>query len=121
MESPSSLADRYVAVWNESDAERRRSKIVDLWIPRGRHYVGDRKVEGYDALEIRVRESYEKNVRDNANRFRAADDARRVHDVVIFHWEMLPASGEAVLARGLEFLFVDGSGKIVADYQFFPA
>ncbi|MCP3373614.1 hypothetical protein [Bradyrhizobium cajani] len=121
MESPSSLANRYVAVWNESDAERRKSQIADLWIPQGRHYVGDREFEGYDALETRVREAHEKNVRDNANRFRAADDARRVHDVVVFHWEMLPASGETILARGLEFLVVDGSGRIVADYQFFPA
>jgi hypothetical protein len=121
MESPGSLADRYVAVWNETDAERRKSQIAELWVTLGRHYVGDRKVEGHDALERRVRESHEKNVRDNANRFRAADDARRVHDTVIFHWEMLPANGDTVLARGLEFLVVDGSGKIVADYQFFPA
>src|SRR4051794_9339243 len=121
MESPSSLADRYVAVWNETDAERRTSQIAELWVTRGRHYVGDREVEGYEALERRVRESHEKNVRDNANRFRAADDARRVNDVVVFHWEMLPAKGDTILARGLEFLIVDGSGKIVADYQFFPA
>ncbi|WBL75792.1 hypothetical protein I3J27_22435 [Bradyrhizobium xenonodulans] len=121
MESPGSLAERYVAVWNETDSERRKSQIADLWIPGGRHYVGERKVEGYDALDGRVRESHEKNVRDNANRFRAAGDARRVHDIVVFHWEMLPAGGEIVLARGLEFLVVDGSGKIVADYQFFPA
>lgn len=121
MESPSSLAGRYVAVWNETDAELRRSQIADLWITQGRHYVGDRQVEGYDALERRVRESHEKNVRDNGNRFRAADDARRVHDTVVFHSEMLPANGDTILARGLEFLVVDGSGKIVADYQFFPA
>ncbi|MDI3562054.1 nuclear transport factor 2 family protein [Bradyrhizobium sp. Arg816] len=121
MESPSSLADRYVAVWNETDTERRKSRIAELWGPEGRHYVGDRKVEGREALERRVRESHEKNVRNNRNRFRAAGDARRVHDTVVFHWEMLPASGDSVLARGLEFLVVDDSGKIVADYQFFPA
>jgi hypothetical protein len=121
MESPSSLADRYVAVWNETDAERRKNEVAELWVTRGRHYVGDREVEGHDALEKRVRESHEKNVRDNANRFRAADDARRVHNTVAFHWEMLPADGDTVLARGLEFLIVDDNGKIVADYQFFPA
>jgi hypothetical protein len=121
MESPSRLADRCVAVWNETDAERRKSQIAELWVTPGRHYVGARKVEGHDALERRVRESHEKNVRDNANWFRAADDARRVHDTVVFHWEMLPANEDTVLACGLEFLVVDGSGKIVVDYQFFPA
>jgi hypothetical protein len=34
---------------------------------------------------------------------------------------MLSANGDSVLARGLEFLVVDGSGKIITDYQFFPA
>jgi len=121
MESPNSLAQRYVAVWNETDAERRKRQIAELWVSHGRHYVGDRRIEGHNALETRVRESHEKNVRDNANRFRAADDASRVHDGVVFHWEMLPANSETVLARGLEFLVVDDSGKIVADYQFFPA
>jgi hypothetical protein len=121
MESPNYLADRYVAVWNETDAERRKSQIAELWVRQGLHYVGDRKVEGQDALERRVRESHEKNVRDNGNRFRAAGDARRVHDAVVFHWEMLSANGDSVLARGLEFLVVDGSGKIITDYQFFPA
>ena len=56
MESPSSLADRYVAVWNETDPERRTSQIAELWVTRGRHYVGDREVEGYEALKRRVRE-----------------------------------------------------------------
>jgi hypothetical protein len=121
MENPSSLANRYVAVWNETDPERRRSQIARLWTVQGRHFVADRDVRGYEALEKRVRESHEKNVRDAGNRFRAADDARRLHDIVTFHWEMLPADGDSVLARGLEFLIVDDGGKIVADYQFFPA
>jgi len=78
-------------------------------------------VRGYDALEKRIRGSHEKNVRDNGNRFRAAKDARGLHDVVTFHWEMLPADGETVLARGLEFLIVRDDGHILVDYQFFPA
>ena len=121
MENPSSLADRYVAVWNETDAERRRNQIAELWTAQGRHFVADREVKGYQALEKRVRESHEKNVRDAGNRFRAASDARRLHDTVTFHWEMLPADGDNVLARGLEFLIVDDDGKILADYQFIPA
>jgi hypothetical protein len=121
MENPNRLADRYVAVWNETDAERRRNQIAQLWTVQGRHFVADREVKGYAALEKRVRESHEKNVRDAGNRFRVAGGARRLHDTVTFHWEMLPADGDNVLARGLEFLIVDDDGKIVADYQFIPA
>lgn len=115
------LADRYVAVWNERDAESRREAIAALWVPGGRHYVGTREAHGYEALETRILGSHEKNVKNNGNRFRAVPDARRLHDVVAFHWEMLPVNGETVLARGLEFLIVDEAGRILVDYQFVPA
>jgi hypothetical protein len=115
------LADRYVAVWNERDEGSRRAAIAALWVPDGQHYVQGQQAQGHEALEKRIRGSHEKNVRDNGNRFRAASDARRLHDVVTFHWEMLPADGETVLARGLEFLIVRDDGQIVVDYQFFPA
>jgi hypothetical protein len=115
------LADRYVAVWNERDEGSRRAAIAALWVPDGQHYVQGQQAQGYEALEKRIRGSHEKNVRDNGNRFRAASDARRLHDVVTFHWEMLPAGSETVLARGLEFLIVRDDGQIVVDYQFFPA
>ncbi|UDL91420.1 hypothetical protein LGH82_09300 [Mesorhizobium sp. PAMC28654] len=115
------LADRYVAVWNETDDVRRRNAIAALWVPDGQHYVGTREARGYEALEARIRGSHEKNVRDDSNWFRAASDARLLHDVVTFHWEMLPAGSDAVLATGLEFLAVDDGGRILVDYQFVPA
>jgi hypothetical protein len=115
------LADRYVAVWNERDEGSRRTAIAALWVPEGQHYVQGQEVRGHDALEKRIRGSHEKNVRDNGNRFRAARNARRLHDVITFHWEMLPADSETVSVRGLEFLVIADDGRILADYQFFPA
>jgi hypothetical protein len=121
MLDPQTLADRYVAVWNEADEKRRRDAISALWVPNGEHFVEGRQARGYEELEKRVRGSHEKNVRDNGNRFRAAPGARRLHNVITFHWEMLPANGDTVLVRGLEFLIIDGEGRILVDYQFFPA
>ena len=121
MLDPQTLADRYVAVWNEKDEARRRDAIASLWVPNGQHYVQGREAQGYEPLEKRIRGSHEKNVRDDGNRFRAAPGARRLRDVVTFYWEMLPANGDTVLVRGLEFLIVDDEGRILIDYQFFPA
>src|SRR4051794_29317297 len=118
MDNAQKLADRYVAVWTETDAERRRQAIAELWVPEGEHYVGTQEVRGYDALEKRIIGSHVKNVRDGGYRFRAARDARTLHDVVTFHWEMLPADGEEIVATGLEFLIVDSEGRILVDYQF---
>lgn len=120
MTTAQDLADRYVAVWTETDADRRRDRIAALWAPEGEHHVGAREVRGYEALERRVRESHEKNVRDDGNRFRAVEDARALRDLVTFHWEMLAADGETVLGRGLEILIVDAGGRIRVDYMFYP-
>lgn len=112
------LADRYVAVWNETDPAARRSAIAQLWRPDGHHYVKTLQVQGHDALEQRVTGSHEKNVRNAGHVFRAARNAQQLPGMVTFNWEMLkPATGE-VVATGLEFLEVDGDGRIVADYQF---
>jgi hypothetical protein len=112
------LADRYVAVWNESDPDRRRRAIAELWTPDGRHYVDTREARGYDALEKRITGSHEKNVRDRGHRFRAAPNASALRDAVAFQWEMLPADGEQVVAGGLVFLMLDREGRILVDYLF---
>jgi SnoaL-like domain len=118
MDNAQQLADRYVAVWHETDPERRRRAIADLWTPDGEHYVGAREVRGYDELEQRIKGSHEKNIRDNGHRFRAVKGARALRDVVTFHWEMLPATSEQVVATGLEILLIDAQGRILVDYQF---
>jgi hypothetical protein len=112
------LADRYVAVWNENDAEKRRQAIAALWTPDGVHYMDTREARGYDALEQRVTGSYEKNVRDRGNRFRAAKGAHALRDVVTFFWDMIPAHGDTALASGLAVLIVDHEGRIRTDYLF---
>jgi hypothetical protein len=112
------LADSYAALWNETDAAARRRAIAELWVPDGEHYVGTREVRGYEALEQRVIGSHEKNVRDGGHRFRAAQDARALRNLVVFQWEMLPEKSETVVATGLEILLVTDEGRIVVDYQF---
>ncbi|TPJ66257.1 hypothetical protein [Mesorhizobium sp. B2-7-1] len=118
MDDAQQLADRHVAVWNETDDERRRQAIAELWVPEGEHYVELREVRGYAGLEKRIIESHVKWVRDGGFRFRAAKDARGLHDVVTFHWEMVPKDGGEVAASGLEFLAVDKQDRILVDYQF---
>jgi hypothetical protein len=121
MNNAQDLADRYAAAWNESDPAARQRAIADLWDPDGVHYVKMREARGYDALEKRVTGSYEKNVRDAGNRFRAVPNAQALRNVVTFNWEMVSANAGKVLAVGLEFLVLDEQGRIVADYQFIVA
>lgn len=118
MSDPQELANQYAEVWNERDAEERRQRIAALWAADGVHYVGTREARGYRELEERITGSHEKNIVLLGNRFRAVNDARALRDIITFHWEMLPAHGDTVLATGLEFLVMNADGRIVADYQF---
>jgi hypothetical protein len=111
-------ADRYVAVWNATDPERRRQQIAALGVQDGQHYVDVRETRGYAALEQRITGSHNENVRDGAHRFRATQDARTLRNVVIFHWDMLASAEERIVARGFQVLNVDDEGRILVDYQF---
>jgi hypothetical protein len=121
MNTAQDLAARYAAVWNETNAGARRAAVAALWRPDGVHFLKDREVKGYAALEQRIVGSYEKNVRDKGNRFRLRADAQRLRNVVTFTWEMVPANSDTVLAIGLEVLMLDEEDHIITDYQFILA
>ncbi len=115
------LADRYAAVWNESDNSARRATIASLFAPDGAHYVNTREARGHAALEDRVTGAYEKNVRDAGHFFRPQRNAQSLRGVVTFNWEMIEPSTGEVLAVGLEFLQVGDDGRITCDHQFMVA
>ena len=115
------FADRYVAVWNEPDAAKRRQQIAALWVDEGEHYVEATKFVGHEALERRVVDAHNEFVRNGGNRFRAVPGARREGDVVTFYWEMLAPTGDTVLGKGLEFVILTDRGQIIQDFQFYPA
>jgi hypothetical protein len=111
------LAERYIAVWHETDPKLRREAIAALWVPDGVHFVGTREVRGYAALEQRIIGSHEKNVRDGGYRFRRTD-VRTLRDAVVFDWEMVPAAGGDVVGAGFDILIVDEDHRVRVDYQF---
>jgi hypothetical protein len=115
------IADRYAAVWNETDTTARRQAIVALWSADGVHYVKDLEARGYEALEQRIASSHEKNVRIGGHYFRLVNNVKSLRNVVTFNWEMVHSASGQVAATGLEFLILDNGGRIAADYQFVEA
>jgi hypothetical protein len=112
------LADRYVAAWNERDADRRRVALAALWAPDAQRHARARGFGGLGKLMLGASET---NGGRDGIRFRAAPGARERRDVVTFRWEMLLTGSETVLASGLEFLIVDDEGRILVDHPFVPA
>jgi hypothetical protein len=133
--SATELVNRYFALWNEADPERRRELIAGLWAEDGEQIlqateearriaagpgVGTSavfEVRGHAELEARVASAYEHWVASLGWSFRSRNDVDRVHDVVKFHWEAVDADGE-VTGVGLNFLVLTTDGLIQRDYSF---
>ncbi|MCO6004312.1 hypothetical protein NE236_04900 [Actinoallomurus purpureus] len=132
---PQDLADRYMAQWTEPDAGQRRKAIETLWAEDATHIlhppVEIREVaaglgfdhttleaQGHDAIETRVRRSYEEYVATGRYTFRARGGAIRLHEVVKFGWDAVSAADGTVAGGGLDVLVLDDDGRITTDYQF---
>lgn len=118
--SQDSLAQRYVALWNEGDDETRRRTIRSLWVDGGEHVAPRTAVRGYEELEARVARSYQRWIVEEGCTFRYRGDAVGHHNVVRFTWEMVDRA-EDVESIGTEILVLDDAGKIVSVYQFIEA
>jgi hypothetical protein len=132
------LAQEYVALWNEPDADRRRRMIAGLWTQGGRHVLQPPQemraiaaqpgiamtaileARGYEEIEARATSVYEHWVGTEGMSFRGRDDADRLGEVVKLHWDAVGGDG-AVLATGLSILVLATDGRIERDYTFIVA
>jgi hypothetical protein len=132
------LAKKYLSLWNEPDAGRRRRMIAELWTEEGRHILQPPQeireiaaqpgigltaileARGHEQIEARAASAYEHWVGSEGLSFRGRDDADRLGDVVKFHWEAFAQDGE-LIAVGLVFLVLAADGRIERDYTFVVA
>src|ERR671918_2429365 len=98
--SAAALAEKYVALWNEPDADRRRRMIAELWTEDGRHILQPPQeiraiaaqpgigmtailtAQGHEEIEARAASAYAHWVGSEGLSFRGRDDADRLGDVV---------------------------------------
>ncbi|WP_051740333.1 hypothetical protein [Kitasatospora sp. MBT66] len=129
------IAERYVALWNEPDPERRRRTVEELWATDGVHLLQppedmrERAAElgfaetvlearGHGALERRVARAHEEFVAGGDYVFREQGEAIQVGDAVKLTWVMVRPGEDEVLGGGVELLVLDKDGRIATDYQF---
>ena len=121
MENINRFVDRYINIWNEADDENRRRTIRDLWQEDARHLARTLEAVGHDGIETRVRNAYEKWVRDKGCIFRLRDGVDGHHGTIKLRWDMLPATGGEVISVGFDFLVLGEDGRIRTGYQFIEA
>jgi hypothetical protein len=104
MSNVASLIDRYIAMWNETDAKRRRALIADIWTETASYR--DPKLEadgpeGINAVVEKVQATYP------ALRFKLTSEVEAHHDQIRFTWEFGPEGGPAFV-EGTDFAVVEG-------------
>ncbi|KXO72947.1 hypothetical protein [Brucella anthropi] len=109
---------RYIAVWNEADADKRRSGIEAFWAADGSHFTPTRVFSGHDELEERVEEAFNEFVRDKGFGFRLHGDPSGHHGIVKYLWEMVDPGSSAIIALGSTVLRLDQSDRIISEHQF---
>ena len=109
MKNAEKIAERYIAVWNETDGGARRAAIEALWAEDGSYTDPLVDVAGRDGLDATVAA-----VRAQFPGFvftLGPVDAH--HHVARFTWGLGPAGAEP-LVEGFDVLALDGAGRIAS-------
>jgi hypothetical protein len=101
------LVDRYIDMWNETDAERRRALIVRTWTPTGAYVDPLMEAAGPEQISAMVEGV---QARFPEARFSRTSDVDAHHDRLRFSWSLGPAGG-APIVGGLDVGVVAG-GKL---------
>jgi SnoaL-like domain len=102
------LAERYIAAWNETDAEARRRVVEELYTEDARYVDPLVEADGREGIAATigaVQAQFPGFV------FRLAGPVDGHHEQARFGWELGPADGPAPIA-GFDVAVTDGNGRL---------
>jgi hypothetical protein len=108
MSDYTTLAERYIAAWNEPDADARRRAVTELWTDDGRYVDPLVEAAGPEVIAATigaVQAQFPGFV------FRLAGPVDGHHEQLRFSWELGPA-GEAAPIAGSDVAVTDGNGRL---------
>jgi hypothetical protein len=108
MSDLTNLIDRYIAMWNETDAARRRELIARTWTEAASDVDPMLQGEGQAGIDAMVQGVQE---RFPGHWFRRTSEIDAHHDRVRFSWA-LAAEGGATLVSGTDFGVVAADGRL---------
>jgi hypothetical protein len=115
MDNLTQLIDRYIAMWNETDAGRRRALIAQTWTEDARYIDPILQAEGQASIDAMVCGVHE---RFPGHRFRRTSEPDAHHDRVRFAWELAPEDGPAVV-KGVDFAVLAAGQRLQTVTGFF--
>ncbi|MBF6189603.1 MULTISPECIES: hypothetical protein [Nocardia] len=133
----SRFAERYIALWNEPDAEARHERVRQLWAEDGAQVLVDPpqamrealarlsfpiptvEIRGYEALDRRVDRAYEEFVAPGDHMFVPEGPAIRLSvNLIGLTWHMVTKADGAVVGGGYDVIALDDAGRIRWDHQY---
>jgi len=104
------LAQRYIASWNEADAAARRQLVGALWTKDGRYADPMMQADGPEGIAALIGGVH---AQFPGYKFALTGTVDGHGPFVRFSWSLAPAVG-AVIARGTDFAVVADDGRLAA-------
>jgi hypothetical protein len=111
------VADAYTSIWSESDAQRRRAAIAELWADGGVEYVEGTQFRGHEALDARVSQAYSEFVAGGSYLVTRADRVALFDHIIVLTIQLVATDHGTVAWAARVFLVMDEDGRIREDYQ----
>lgn len=112
--NPTGLIDDYIAMWNETDAKRRRELIQRIWTERARYADPAAQAEGHAAIDSMVAGVHQ---RFPGHRFARTSEVETHNGQLRFTWTLGPA-GKDPIVIGTDFGTV-AEGRLASMTGFF--
>lgn len=110
------LVDRYIEMWNETDAAKRRRLIAEIWTADAIYVDPVLRGEGRDGIHAMVGQVHE---RFPGHSFRRTGDVDSHNGHLRFGWALAPEGGPPVV-KGVDFAAV-ADGRLASVTGFFDA
>ncbi|TMK27316.1 MAG: nuclear transport factor 2 family protein [Actinobacteria bacterium] len=111
------IVDRYLATFNESDADRRRAEISELYSPDGTYTDPHVQLRGPEQIDAFIASTQE---RFPGYEFRLGGPVDAHHNQARFQWHAAPAGDPEPVYVGFDVIVTDG-GRVRGVYGFLDA
>lgn len=108
MTDPKTIADRYLAVWNEADDARRVALLAEDWAADARYVDPMMQGEGRNGIAAMI-QGARAQFPGHGFTLRGIPDGHG--NYVRFSWDLAP-EGAPAFARGTDIVRLDGDGRI---------
>jgi hypothetical protein len=109
MNEAADLVQRYLEIWNETDANRRLAAIEDVWAEEATYVDPLASVAGRTQISNLIG-AVQEQVPGHVFRLRNGVDAH--HNIARFGWELVPAGGGESVAEGFDVAVTRDDGRI---------